>query len=83
MLRVTVRSLLAGGLLRPIDGKAWGSQGTGKRCEVCVDPVTEEQVEYEIESGKDGKPIVTHLRCFLIWQDESRKSATARPLDQQ
>lgn len=67
MLRDMVRLLLAGGVLKPVDGHAWAGNGTGRTCAVCGNPVTPMEVEYEVDGDARA-----HARCFLVWQDESR-----------
>lgn len=67
MLRDMVRLLLAGGVLRPVDGHAWAGNGTGRPCAVCGNPVTPMEVEYEVDGDATA-----HTRCFLVWQEESK-----------
>ena len=69
-LRATVRSLLASGLLRPIDGKALSGQGTWKRCVVCGDPITPTEVHVQPD-GSHAVDSFVHVRCFLAWYDVS------------
>ena len=65
-LRATVRTLLASGRLRPIDGKAWSGQGTGKCCVVCGEPITPQQLQLEPHRG-DAAESIAHAPCFLAW----------------
>jgi hypothetical protein len=74
MLREAVRALLAGGVLRRIDGHATAGRGSGRGCAVCGDPVTPQDVEYEVEGPRETRA-ASHLRCFLVWRDESKKIA--------
>lgn len=67
MLRDMVRLLLAGGVLKPVDGHAWVGNGTGRSCAVCGNPVTPMEVEHEVDGDSPA-----HTRCFLVWQDESK-----------
>ena len=69
-LRATTRALLASGLLRPIDGKAWSGQGTGKCCVVSGEPITPGQLQVEPD-GRDAVQSIAHVPCFLAWYDES------------
>jgi hypothetical protein len=53
---------------RPPD-RAWGGPGTGGPCAACGEPVTPDEVEYELEYARDDGEGGTdihrvHLRCF-------------------
>jgi hypothetical protein len=69
-LRETVRALFATGLLPPASGKVVTGYGTGKRCVICYQSVTSEQVEYEV----DGR-VICHLPCFNVWREETIQRA--------
>jgi hypothetical protein len=70
-LRVVIRARLASGALFPVDGRAWGSRGIGKACVVCDEPITGEQVAYEVSRAHDGLCAGAHLRCYTLWMEES------------
>lgn len=69
-LRETVRALLASGMLPPAGARVIAGHGTGRRCVICHEPVTCEEVEYELEGVSRGI-LVCHLPCFKVWRDES------------
>lgn len=77
-LRATVRTLLASGLLRPIDGKALAGQGTWTRCVVCGEAITSGQLQMEPASGR----AVAHAPCFLAWYGESNAVDEEGPPDE-
>lgn len=66
-LRVTVRKLLDTGMLPPAGAKVMAGHGSGKRCLICHEPVTAEEVEYEVDDGG----AVCHLLCFRVWREET------------
>jgi len=72
-LRETVRALLASGMLPPAGGRVFAGQGAGRRCVVCHEPVTSEEVEYELDGGSPEN-LVCHLACFKVWRDESLRA---------
>lgn len=72
-LRETVRALLASGMLPPAGGRVVAGHGTGRRCVICHEPVTREEVEYELD-GTSHVTLVCHLRCFKVWRDESLRA---------
>ena len=79
VLRGVIRDRLATGALFPVDGRAWGSRGIGKACVVCDQPITGEQVEYEVSRAVDGLCAGAHLRCYTLWMEESEPSTRRSP----
>ncbi len=73
--RDTIRTLLAQGLLAPVQDTVLAGRGSGKICAVCGAPITTNDVEYEVE----GLPrsVRCHVPCFVTWREESRR-ATSR-----
>jgi hypothetical protein len=49
-------------------GRTWGGPGNGTRCSMCGEPVTQGQMELEIETGLDKYYL--HVRCFAVWECE-------------
>ena len=72
-LRETVRALLISGMLPPISGRVIAGYGTGKHCVICHEPVTFEEVEYELDCAAEGA-VVCHLSCFTVWRDETARA---------
>lgn len=71
-LRATIRLRLATGALFQVDGRrAWASQGVGRACAVCDQSITTAQVEYEVSSAIGGASLGAHLRCYMLWKEES------------
>lgn len=70
--------LLAGKLPRQDPDRTWGGSGVGVQCAVCAKPVTQDEVEYEIQFAHDGSNpgldrYHLHLRCFAVWELERTK----------
>jgi hypothetical protein len=57
--------------------KAWGGYGDGSLCSVCRNPVTPEEVEYEVrirtESG--GATRRFHVVCHAVWRLEYARAS--------
>jgi len=69
-----VRARILDGILWPLThGEVLGSTGTGLPCAVCDDPVTSDEVEYEV-SGPTAV-VRVHLACYHAWMGESQRSA--------
>ena len=72
-LRAKVRYMVGAGKLpirRP--DRIWGGRGEGMKCSVCDVPVTEAEIEFELEFFR--APEVArhhvHLDCFTAWERE-------------
>jgi hypothetical protein len=77
-LRAMIRARIATGALFPIHGtRAWASYGDDDPCIVCKEPITRAQVEYEVLSASAEVTVRAHLRCYMVWKDESQ--APPRP----
>jgi hypothetical protein len=84
LLRQHAREALQTGTLpnRQPD-RTWGGPGVGAPCSVCTEPVTREQLEFEIQFAHDGETpgldkFHVHLRCFAAWELERAKGEGAR-----
>jgi hypothetical protein len=68
-----------GTLPRRDAARIWAGPGLGAFCSVCEKPVTQDQLEYELEFAQDGDPSLNklhfHLRCFAVWELERTKVA--------
>ncbi len=84
VLRQQARQAIQTGELpnRPPD-RTWGGPGVGAPCSVCNDPVTHDQLEFEIQFAHDGATpgldkFHVHMRCFAAWEMERTKLEDAR-----
>jgi hypothetical protein len=70
--RALVRErLVSGRLPRLIPEKLYAGPGTSTRCAVCSQPITPQQIEYEVAiSG--GKSLMFHMQCHSVWLAECR-----------
>ena len=72
-LRDKAARLIEAGKL-PSDGahlKLWGGQGNGDICIVCGQPITPEQVQYEVEDRRGERTsFYFHMVCHAAWQLE-------------
>jgi hypothetical protein len=82
ILREKARSIVLSGKLptrRP--DRTWGRPGVGAECTICEEPVTRDQMEFEIQFMRDGNPGLdkfhVHIRCFAAWEFERRKDGGA------
>lgn len=72
-LRAMVRARLATGALFPLEStRAWASYGEDNPCAVCRELISRAQVEYEVSSAIVDATVRTHLRCYMVWKEESR-----------
>jgi hypothetical protein len=69
-----------GRLPRRGPARIWGGPGVGAFCSVCEKPITQDQLEYELESAWDDDTperdkVHFHLRCFAAWEFERTQPA--------
>jgi len=69
-LRQSIRARLASGALFPVGSRVTAGNGSGNLCVVCRNRVDRYEIEYEIALG-EGVAVVTHIRCYAVWRDES------------
>ncbi len=55
--------------------RTWGGPGNGTPCSVCGEPVTQAEIELEIEYRRNGATpgldnYYLHIRCFAVWECE-------------
>ena len=76
ILRAKAREAIRTGKLpnrRP--DRTWGGPGVGASCTICGEPVTKDQLEFEIQFARDGSvpeldKFHIHVRCFAAWEFE-------------
>jgi hypothetical protein len=77
-LREKAREAIRNGKLPTMEARrTWGGPGSGTVCSVCGEPVSQGQMELEIEYRRDGRTsdpdhYFFHVRCFAAWECESR-----------
>jgi hypothetical protein len=75
-LRQKARAVARDGKLpaRPPD-RVWGGPGVGAPCAVCGQPVTRDEMEFEVQFEHDGSTpgldkFHPHRQCFAAWEFE-------------
>ncbi len=55
----------------------WAGKGNGRRCNVCEQPITSDQVEYEIDCEQaDGiQSYRMHNECFFLWREAAQSKS--------
>ena len=75
-LRAQIRQQIEDGLLPVfIPETVVAGYGTGAQCYACHQPITPEQIEYDVEVWRRGKPLGFHLACYVLWQFECGEHA--------
>jgi hypothetical protein len=48
----------------------WAGQGSGQPCSLCGEPISLQEIEYEIDNqaAGDGRTYRFHLSCHAMWQ---------------
>jgi len=78
-LRRLARLVLESGKLPRRDPtRTWGGPGVGALCTICAQPITPEEIEYEVQFAHVGATpeldrFHLHLRCFAVWELERTK----------
>ena len=45
--------------------------GSGSKCPACEQPITSNQIEYDVDYPSNGTPSLSlHLGCYVLWQIE-------------
>ena len=71
--RALVRErLVSGRLPRVVPETVYAGRGTSTRCAVCSQPITPQQIEYEI-AVSGAQPLVFHMQCHDVWLTECRQ----------
>ena len=74
-------AIRTGRLPRREPARIWGGPGVGGFCGVCEKPISQDELEYELEefACHDDNPkrdkVHFHLRCFAAWEFERTKPA--------
>mgnify|MGYP001179495677 CR=1 FL=1 len=70
-IRTLIRRKLRDGRL-PLNSlsRFWGAPADGEVCDVCDKPITKEQLVLQGFASLDKKPILFHVLCFELWNDE-------------
>ena len=55
-------------LMKPT--RIFAGAGSGTKCAGCGQPMTADQVEYEVPPAQTGVSVHLHLGCFVLWQLE-------------
>lgn len=72
VLRRIARESIAKGVLPDRSPEqTWGGPGTGVQCALCEATVTRDELEFEVDFGRERYHL--HLACFSAW-DAERKS---------
>lgn len=56
--------------------------GSGHACVACDQPITDIQIEYEVQDDRDRSRLSFHFGCYVVWQLECARLARvsgARP----
>lgn len=71
--------LRGGGLPARKPDRIWGGPGAGAECTVCGLPVTDDEIEMELEfldsDGRGTSRHHLHLQCYAAFEAESRNAA--------
>jgi hypothetical protein len=53
--------------------RTWAGHGTGALCSLCGLPISEQDIEYEVElapeAGSGG--LQFHVQCYRVWETQS------------
>jgi len=75
-LRLHVRELIENGRLPVIlPRQISAGYGSGCVCVACGQPITDTQVEYDIEDDRNARQLSFHLGCHVVWQLECARRA--------
>ncbi len=71
-------AIQSGKLPSRLPDRTWGGPGIGAPCQICGEPVTKDQMEFEIQFAHDGDApgldkFHVHIRCFAAWEFERTK----------
>jgi hypothetical protein len=79
--RALVRErMVSGRLPRLIPEKLYAGRGSSTRCAVCSQPITPQQIEYEVAISA-SKWLVFHMQCHNVWLAECRDHAAVPTKD--
>jgi hypothetical protein len=73
--RIARESIDKGILPRRSPQQTWGGPGTGLTCALCGAPVAKDELEFEVEFGRERYHL--HRACFSAWDAERRAHGVA------
>jgi hypothetical protein len=77
-----VRSRIADGQIPcGVPAAIVSSRGAGRACDVCEEPITAPDHEYELRFREPAaKPVSLHRRCYLAWEIECISRSSQEPV---
>jgi hypothetical protein len=77
-LRESVRQRIENGQLPSyVPNRIEAGYGCGDICVACDQPVTDAQIEYEVEDDRNGRLSSFHFGCYVVWQLECARANLA------
>lgn len=77
-LRLRVRKLIEVGRLPvTVPQQIYAGYGSNRTCAACDKPITNTQVEYDVNDERSGEPLNFHMGCHVLWQIECQKLISA------
>jgi hypothetical protein len=75
-LRLHIRQRIESGRLPCCVPKHIGAgYGSGHVCVACDQPITDAQIEYEVQEERDRSRLSFHFGCYVVWQLECARLA--------
>jgi hypothetical protein len=68
ILRLVLHRLENGEIPSAWFARVAAGYGVGGRCAACDEPITSDQVEYEVCNEQDGTRLTFHMGCHRIWE---------------
>jgi hypothetical protein len=53
--------------------RTWAGHGTGALCSLCGLPISEQDIEYEVELAPEAgsRGLQFHVQCYRVWETQS------------
>ena len=78
-LRDTIRKHIRSALLPgELTSRLYAGPGEGRTCGCCDQAILQSDIEYDFVMG-DGKTLVMHVNCFLLWHHSLQDSEAETP----
>jgi len=61
-------AIQSGKLPSRVPDRTWGGPGVGAACPICGLPVSQQEMEFEMEFARDRFHV--HLKCYAAWEFE-------------
>jgi hypothetical protein len=61
-------AIQSGKLPSRVPDRTWGGPGVGAACPICGLPVSQQEMEFEMEFARDKFHV--HLKCYAAWEFE-------------